>query len=221
MIIWPKEILKPQKISVDIAPRSLRSTSSSSGFMQVVSNSAGIWRAEFSEIPIYTPEMVKLWRAISNKAEGMLNSILMPVFECYDRIPAPVSQQEFENKYVFHDDDTTHDDETPFESQFVEVVTTQEAVAGDVVLNIEIIASKELEPGQRFSIDNRLYEINTVVSDTQIKVRPPLRENVEIGKELNFDSPVCEMKLATDNEMWLPLNFNRQSFPTIRFIESL
>lgn len=227
MIIWPKKILKPQKLSVDLAPRSLRTSAASSGFTQVVSNSAGIWRAEFNDVPIYSPSMILLWRAIANQAEGMLNPIVIPVFEDYTRIPLPLeltSKNPYPNE-VTHDDDMEHDDDTLYEGNYVEVRVAENALTGATTLTVLLVSGSELQPGQRFSIDNKLYEINSITSqngqDYVLKIRPPLREDVDLNQELNFDNPTCEVRLASDNEMWLPLNFNQHSFPTINFIENV
>ena len=226
MIIWPKKVLKPQKLSVDIAPRSLRTASASSGFTQVVSNSAGIWRAEFSEIPVYSPSMILLWRAISNQAEGMLNPIVIPAFEDWTRIPVPLefSKNPYFDNSVSYDDGMSFDDESFYENGFIKVQVISGATVGQTQLSVYQTEGRGLEPGQRFSIGTKLYEIKAISSQDgpnyMLKIMPPLREAVNSDVELNFDYPVCEVRLASDNEMWLPLNFNQHSFPTVNFIEN-
>lgn len=58
--------------------------------------------------------------------------------------------------------------------------------------------------GQRFSLGNRLYSIDevTFVSGVlyDLDIWPWLRAPVSLGAAVNFTSPVCEVRLASDNE---------------------
>ena len=87
------------------------------------------------------------------------------------------------------------------------------------------ITPVELEPPQRFSIGERMYQIKSISEqdDTTATIRiwPPLRDFVGSGAELEFDRPVLRVRLATDQEMDLPLEFGRWSFPSVNFIEDL
>jgi len=226
MIIWPWKFLKPQSISVDIAPRNLRSPAAGNGKMQVSSNSAGIWKASFPNIPVYTPDMIMVWRGISNQAEGMLNPIAIPVYE-FERAPIPegVSATDFLYNSASHSDGTTFSDLAPYESSLILIKTTSESLFSTVSVTVDKLCSSDLEPGHRFSVNHKLYEINRVIAQDDATatfiVRPPLRETIPSGTELNFNYPTLGVNLASDNEMFLPLNFNRQSFPTVNFIEAL
>ncbi|TMJ04333.1 MAG: hypothetical protein E6G97_07460 [Alphaproteobacteria bacterium] len=60
------------------------------------------------------------------------------------------------------------------------------------------------EPGNFFSIGARLYSINTadlIAPNTyRLDIWPWLRADVAQGAEINFVSPACEMRLASDAE---------------------
>ncbi len=229
-IIWPWRLLQPQSISVDIAHRNLRSPSAANGFTQVVSNSAGLWSVSFSSIPAYSQSMIKCWRAIDTLAEGQLNPISIPVYD-WPRSPSATDNYgrnlyDFYTKQVFHSDGSPFDDGTGYTSTYTNVVAASNGVIGgttiSVVKNTENVT---LEPGQRFSINDRLYQIRTVTSQTDtlatMTVRPPFREAFSIGDPLEFDMPRLRVKLLSDTAMALPLNFNQQSFPSLDFIEDL
>lgn len=229
-IFWPGSILKPQKISVDLAHRNLRSSAAANGFTQVVSNSAGVWRVSFSDIPVYSSNMIKLWRAIDTLAEGMMNPISIPVFD-HPRSPASTDNYgknlyNFYNTFVSHSDTSWFSDLSGYSSTWTNIVTSASASIGAVTLsllkNAPIVT---LEPGQRFSINDRLYQIQKVTAQTDttatIVIRPPLRDFVNLADRLEFDVPRVRVKLMSDTAMYLPLNFNQQSFPPLDFIEDL
>lgn len=230
VIYWPGNILKPQTVSVDIAHRNLRSSTAASGFTQAVSNSAGIWRVTYSDIPVYTKEMIKLWRAIDTLSEGMLNSISIPV---WDLPRSPGSTDNYGNNvanivksHVPHSDGTLFDDLSGYQSSYTDIrINVSASVGATTVSMIKNAPNVSIEPGQRFSVNDRLYQIQKVVSQTNttatVIVRPPLRESMTIGNRCEFDLPRVRVRLLNDNAMFLPLNFNQQSFPPLDFIEDV
>src|SRR6478609_3489829 len=157
-IIWPGDLLKPQSLSVDIAHRNLRSPAAANGFTQTVSNSAGVWRVSFSDIPVYTANMIKCWRAIDTLAEGMLNPISVPVWD-YPRSPASTDDYG-RNLYNFYRSTVPHSDGSPFDddSEYVSSWTNIHAALPSTIGSVSISVSKSaplvtLEPGQRFSVN--------------------------------------------------------------------
>jgi hypothetical protein len=71
-----------------------------------------------------------------------------------------------------------------------------------------------------------MYRIRTVqmtgANTATITFRPPAREAVSAGTEMEFDRPVCRMRLATDAEMDLDLDLVAPwSYPTVNFIEDV
>lgn len=218
-IRWPRAVLRPQNASFDIAPRSLAAPSSVSGVGQVVSSDAGIWKATFSNVVIRDRQHVLAFRAIANLLEGRLGSILVPFCRGYQPVPGDADGL---YEQVPHSDDSFFDDDTGYVGRVIDVVTVGpmalRAVSGTVSVNY----AGQVEPGQHFSVGERLYRVRSFNPDTgAITFRPPLREAVPSGTNLEFDSPVCRMRLATDSEMDLPLDLGRFSFPSVNFIEDL
>lgn len=230
IVYWPEKLLKPQKISVDLAHRNLRSPSAATGFTQVVSNSAGIWKVSFSNIPVYSAQMIKCWRAIDTLLEGQLFPVSIPVF---DHPRSPSSTDNYgSNLYNFYNSSTSHSDGVFFgdgsgySSTWTLVFATTAGTVGATTLSVlKSPPLATLEPGQRFSVNDRLYQIQKITSQTDttavFTVRPPIREAFSIGTRLEFDNPRVRVKLLSDTAMNIPLNFNQQTFPTIDFIEDL
>ena len=220
--LWPLDTLPPRKLQFNLASRSLSGPPAVSGAVQAVSSDAGIWQATYDAIPVHGPQRVKLWRGLSQLLEGRLRSILVPVSNRYQPIPeayrpliAPAP----------HSDHTFLGDGTGYVSQIIEASLASSVALRAVSASINIQYSDHLEPGQDFSIGERLYRIRTVTytsdATATITFRPPLREPAVAGTRLEFDHPICRMRLATDREMDLDLDFDLWGFPSINFVEDL
>lgn len=220
-ILWPIKTLRARDVSFDIAPRSLAGPPSVSGFTQVVSSDAGIWKATLGGIIIRSREHVLTWRAIDTLLEGRLNPILVPFCRAYQPVPDGAVEAGLYDD-VPHSDESYHSDDTGYVSAVIDVVAVEAAAARSVSMAITITRAGDIQPGQHFSVGERAYRIRSYDESTgTITFRPPLREAVTAGAALEFDNPVCRMRLATDNEMNLELRGRRISDPTVNFIEDL
>lgn len=227
-IIWPCSRLVPRNISVDPASRTMAGPASVSGFSQVVASDAGLWKATYEEIPVRDTQgmsLVQLWRAIAVQAEGRLNPILICVHDI-ERKPFPAGMSDADLKgEVPHSDDALFDDATGYVSSIIDVSLASNAGVRATTLNVTKSVSGDLEPGHRFSIGERLYQIRSVTNQdansATVKIWPPLREAWTTGERLEFDRAVLRVRLASDKEMDLPLELGRWSFPTVNFIEDL
>lgn len=224
-LLWPLQALPPREILADIAPRSLAAPASVSGIQQVVAADAGIWKIAFGGIPVVRSDSVLTWRAISTMLEGRMFPVLVPVSNWYQPEPPEAEALKLWDP-VPHSDDATFADGTMYQGR-VNDVTLLSAVAARAVtatFNIVVVGAS-LQPGQHFSLGERLYRMRTVTrtSPTQATVtfRPPAREAVAAGTRVELDNPVSRMRLASDNEMDLPLDYGRYSFPTVNFIEDV
>lgn len=220
---WPDKVLPPRALSVDLSPRSLSAPPSISGAVQVVSSDAGIWRVTFDGIPVTDQQRVRAWRGIGNLLEGRLHSILVPVSRWYQ--PAWTEGDNSLVEPVPHSDEALLSDGAGYVGQVNDVRLAASAALRATTANVNILYGGALEPGQHFSIGERLYRIRTVAYTSQasatITFRPPLREAVASGTRLEFDDPICRMKLASDNEMDMALDYNRWAFQAVTFVEDV
>jgi hypothetical protein len=222
---WPCDVLHPQNVAFDIAPRTLAAPASVSGITQVVATDAGIWKATYGDIGVRNRNSVLAFRAIGALLEGRLGSVLVPLCRAYqpriDLAPgeAPLYAQ------VPHSDETFFDDDSGYVGSVNSVTLAGALSARAISANITIAHGGTIEPGQHFSIGERLYRIRTVTytaaNAATITFRPPLREAAAAGVVVNFDDPVCRMRLATDNAMDLELALHRFGQPTVVFLEDL
>lgn len=222
-ILFPIHILRPQNVSFDLDSRSLAGPASVSGSTQVVASSAGIWKATLGSIIVKSRNAVLAHRAIAALLEGRLGSILIPLCRGYGPSSGAVLSADEEALFaeVPHSDDALFDDDTGYVGSLTNVVAAADAVAGATTLVVTVnYAADTIQPGQHFSLDERLYRIRTFDSTTgTMTVRPPLREAVTAGDVLSFDDPVCRMRLANDDGLDLELALRKFGTPTIQFVE--
>ncbi len=223
-ILWPRSILKPKRDPFNIAPRTLAGPSSVSGVTQVTASDAGIWVATFADIIIRRGSpSVLLFRAIANLLEGRLHPILVP--RCCAYQPFDPDLKDLLRK-VPHSDTSPFSDGGLYRSRAIDIRLTSNIPLRGTTANIAIIAAGQLQPGQDFSIGERMYRIRTVqmtgTNTATITFRPPAREAVAAGTEMEFDRPVCRMRLASDGEMDLDVDLVAPwSYPTVNFIEDV
>lgn len=229
-VIWPREELPARRPFFNVARRSVAGPATREGLGQVSASDAGIWKATFEEIIVYQQngrDRIKLWHAIDGLLDGRLNTVLMPVETTGRRpLPAGVTDEDIDYEETTpHDDDSFFDDDSGYLNSWIGVEVASNAAARATTLSLTKVAAGDLEPGMRFSIGERLYQIKTVVSQTAgaatITINLPLREAVVAGAECNFARPVCLMRLATDEEMDLAIEMARYAFPTINLVEAL
>jgi len=222
-IRWPEDVLRPQNVSFNIAPRSLAGPTSVSGVTQIVASDAGLWKITFGSIIVKDRAAVITHRAISTLLEGRLQPILVPFCRAYQPASAVGTADGLYDE-VPHSDDAFFDDDTGYVGGSTEVVSAAmdaRAVSGAVT----IAYGGPIEPGQVFSIGERAYRLRTVVytgtNTANITFRPPLREAAPYGTFLNFDDPIVRCRLASDDSMDLELALRRFATPTVQFVEDL
>lgn len=220
-IRWPVGVLRPQNVSFDIAPRSLAGPSSVNGKTQVVSSDAGIWKVTFSGVAVRDRQSVLAFLGISTILEGRLVPILVPLCRGYQPVPPEAAEYDLYDP-VLHDDETPFSDGSEYQGGVISVTAADDAPVRAVSMTVDVELAGEIQPGQHFSIGERLYRVRSFDTDTgELSFRPPLREAVEAGARLEFDDPVCRMRLATDDAMDLELALRRFGSPTVNFIEDV
>jgi len=211
--------LRCQNLALDLKPRTLSAPPSVSGVAQVVASDAGIWSVTLGNVIISKREAVLAWRAVANLLEGRLGTILVPICRGYQPVPSGADGL---YEAVPHSDDAFFSDDSGYVGRVIDVVTVGGWAARAVSGFVQVNYAGTIEPGMHFSVDGRLYRVRTFDTDTgAITFRPPLREAVPSGTNLEFDDPVCLMRLASDDGMSLDLSMRRFATPSVEFIEAL
>lgn len=158
-IRWPDQVLSPRGLSVDLASRSLSGPASISGSVQVVASDAGIWKVTFDAIPVVSEQKIKAWRAVAGLMEGRLNPIVMPISRFYQ--PAWVEGENELVEPVPHSDQAFFGDGAGYVGSVNKARLAGSVAARATTANVVVTYGGQLEPGQHFSIGERLYRIRT------------------------------------------------------------
>lgn len=181
----------------------------------------GVWRATFSRIAIYTPDMILTAEALDALLNGGAEPIAVP------RNPGPQSQGIL--SYVPFSDDSTFSDGTMFQSGGPSVVL-DEAVS-PYGTTVSFISPAEIRGGD-FSLDTptgpNLHRIGRFDTIEEIEggfhyvaeIRTPLRAAQEAGALLNFSDPHCTMLLENAEQFAAMLVNNNYGFFDAEFVEA-
>lgn len=200
----------PQNVSRSGGP-------SISGNEQIVASSAGRWAATLqfevghrlgrTDLPsARDPDTVLAWRALLAKLEGRSNILLIGPFDEYNA-PAGVAGTAYGGETPHSDAATFSDGSKYYQAQTPARVAAALAV-GDTTVPVDMLAGHAPEPGQYFSISDRMYLIKSADETTtadrwDLTVWPPARDavtsaQVTAGTTAEFDRPQCKMRLSQD-----------------------
>jgi len=218
--LWPPA-LHPRDIGIHYRARNLSGGAATNGYEQVVMSPAGLWVVEYGRVRIASAAIAQLWNGLATRWEGRLNPILVPF--CLG--PRPYAGGATEAPVLPHSDDTFFDDDTGYTQFAIVASVAMAAPLRATTLAIDMAAGGELAIGQYFGIGDRAYQIRSIDSVagtvTTVGFRPPLRVAAAAGTVVNFDRPVCKMRLETDDAMAVTLELFRHASPTVRFVEEL
>jgi hypothetical protein len=186
---WPITILSPSKIIRQLAARTTAGTVALSGFTQRVSSAAQAWVITYDGIVVATRPQLLQWDAFEAYLEGGANPILVSLM-------------------------SEGNGTTPG-------LTFGASSVGDTV--ITIVRPTAIDQGSHFSIGERLYRVvvvTDIVGDNYtLEIRPPVREDLTNATIVDFATPVCKCRLATDDEMILELDSARIGTGKVKFVE--
>jgi hypothetical protein len=168
-------------------------TSLSGITQEIETDGGGFLQADFSDGFTLDKTAGNAWRALSDADAGEAFVVLL----CAERLFQPVGAL----ATVPHSDVTPFGDATLYTSPGADYTTT--AAAALRATSIQITGASELSliGGELFSVDHptwgwRAYRVRSIDGDT-ISFRPPLREAVPAGTELEFDTPRCQMRFVS------------------------
>jgi hypothetical protein len=203
--------------------RNLTGSTSIAGATQVIGSGAGLWQATVTNIVIRDRQTNLLWRTIDGLLEGRRNPILIPTCEG-KRQPFP-SFQLGAYGLIPHSDGTYFSDRSGYSQKVIAATLTADIARGAAQASLNVAVGGVPEPGQYFSIGARLYRIKSISALAgpliSFSFWPPAREAAGSGSVVEFDQPVCKMRLKDDNAFQIDMNLNRRATPSLDFIEDV
>lgn len=205
MIIWPASLIITDG-QYGHTMRSLSGGPSLSGHEQIVPQMIDRWQARYM-VPVRTRAQMLAMRAMLGELRGRAGTIALPALEVR-HAPWRTDQygRRFTPKFVRKRDldGTPYADPVDINDTLIVATVALSASAQGTLLEINMVQGDPPEPGMRFSLKARLYEILAVstvaVGRYRMTVWPWLRFPAVVGQTVDFASPVCEMRLASDDQ---------------------
>lgn len=217
LIFWPPALC-PAKIAINPKAVSIRGPVSLSGFRQSIASPAGVWSIKYSDIPLIR-EKINLWRAIAAQAEGVAGVLVVPAYD-YSVLSLSGEAGLLE---AAHDDTTTFSDGAYYVSDATQVVAIAAVSAGATSINVVVVSGGTITPGMYFSIGYNLYIVKKLEQTTStgytLQFWPMARNDIVVGTELRFSTPVCKVQLANDDSMPLEIELGCHANASVEFVE--
>lgn len=194
-IIWPKCVLVPGSINVDVVPSTVSPGRTFTGEEQIVQADPGFWRIRYGGIPIRTKAHALQWRETESGCNGRNNPIMVPVYEA------------------------------PLSGVPIVAVAQTDLDIGVARIGITQTAGADIRAGMHFSDGTWLYRVKRVLSSSggalTVNIFPPLRAALSANDALDFNDPMCRCRLSRDNAMDVDLELLRFASPTVSFDEDV
>lgn len=216
---FPGSLAREQSVLWELTGTTISGGQTASGIMPVTRiDGGGLWKATLADVFLKTADQVRTWRALAAYCEGGAQPIIVPM--CDKRFFPGT----FTNPVVPHSDDSPHSDDAPYDGSIVAAMVFGSYPLRATTIIMNLSEGTELRGGEHFSINHpvagwRLYRVIGVDGD-EVSFRPPLRELVDDGTDIEFDHPRCIMRLATFDAMDLTLHMRKYGNPTVNFIEA-
>lgn len=219
---WPRAQLDARAIKFSRRGQVLGGPVSLDGASQVASIDTGYWIATYDVVTLAKGAQIKMFRAMDALLDGGANQVRVPVI---DEAQAPWPGALQAGALVPWSDGTSFSDGSMWSQRTIAIVAASDTPAAATSLAMTILSAAALTGGEYFSIGDRLHVIRSIISDdgagnVVVSIRPRLRDPVPAATSLNFDAPVCRMRLLSESEMDLALGRLWQAQPSIAFIEA-
>lgn len=216
--------LAPQQVSFSLRGMTLGGPPTLTGRNQVAQSDAGYWVARLAGVHAVVPSEIRALRALRGKLEGGAHQVRVPVFDD-DQAPWPAAGGRAANAFAeqAYSDGTLHTDGHGFYKPAIVVATNADAALRATSISFTITTAGTTAEGMFFSIGDRLHLLKELLSQSgssrTYAIAPPLREAVPSGSRMNFENPVCRMRLLSEAEADLVLERGLYGFTDIGFIE--
>ncbi len=223
MYIFPVHLFNPKSIKAKPRARVIDGGTALNGEQDVISaDGGGRWYISYSGIAIRGPKMERLWAQWDSYLLGGARPVLVPLVSIRTA-PRPTAASGPLRTSQLYTDDEAFPTVTRYALPYIEAVAVGLASARSATLTIDVIKGSRVQGGESFSIGNRAYLIERVVSrngqQATCIISPPLRVDIPSGSSVNFEWPVVQAKLAMGQDLGVDLSFGGFGDTSITFVE--
>ncbi len=197
MEYWPYDLVTPTTDRWWLRGVTINGGITTAGTAPAIrTDGGGVWCGE-QTFTVWGRDEVKALRALEAALDSGIGHIVAWSYEF------PFAPGNLTVGVVGHEEGSPFGDGTPYASAPAGATIAADAALRATILTLVMI-SGELQGGEHFSIDHpvrgkRRYRVRAVDGD-QVEIRPPLREAVVEGDELNFLRVGCRCRLANPEE---------------------
>ena len=198
MEYWPYDLITPTTDRWWLRGVTINSGITTAGTAPAIrTDGGGVWCGE-QTFTVWGREEIKALRALEAALDSGIGHIVAWSYEF------PFAPGELTVGVVDHENGQPFGDGASYNSAPAGATIAADAPLRATLLEIVMI-SGVLQGGEHFSVDHptkgkRRYRVTRVLEDDQIEIRPPLREAVVEGDEMNFLRVGCRCRLANPEE---------------------
>lgn len=201
------------------------------GRNQVASIDAGYWLATVGLATLDRGDAINAFRALIAESQGGAHHVLVPAFN-WSQAPwvSAGGKAANENADSTFTGGFTFTGGYGFYNPAIRVYLAEDAALRATQITVRVDAAGTIKAGMMFSFGRKGLHVIRRVLDTaeatdgdteyDLAIVPPVREAITEGKRLDFESPVCRMRLVAEDAADIELNPASQAAPSIRFVEA-
>jgi hypothetical protein len=229
---WPYRLLTPAKQMTRIAGNVVDGGQALSGFSTTASFSGGgFWRSEVANISLIGEDRILAARAWSAHLDGGSQAFVMPLWDLgFAPRPWAGGERQLGGLPASAAEGDWFGWEASLGEPLIVASLAADALMSAVQVVITLTRGAGLRGGQHFSLNHatwgwRIYRIERIVSrdgdDYTVRIRTPLREDIDASAAVEFDVPRCVMKLDPQTSIEPTINGGRLADPiSAAFIET-
>jgi len=223
MFVFPAHFFNPTNVRAGIEPRVISGGTSLSGEETVIqTDGGGKWRVEYSDIDLDDPDLERLWSQWVSYLAGGSRAVLVPILSLRTAPRPYVGAPDADPSSLTYDDE-----DFPTDVRFASPHIIAHVVSHDpnapVFMEIEVTQGSRLRGGEKFSIGNRAYLIERVISrDGQratVRVSPPRRIATPANAPANFEWPLVQCRAEVGQSLTPDMEFGQFATVAISFVE--
>lgn len=222
MFIFPAHRLTPGTVKRYLERQVLSGGTSLSGEQDVIeSDGGGRWVVEYGDISLVSADDARLWEAWSEYLSGGTTRCLVPLLS-FATGPRPAVSSLFPKRpSELYYDNAEWPTVLAYAARDHKASISATGLLRDTEVSLSIERGAEPRGGELFSYAGRLHRVIRKNDAGKYVVRPPLRENTNIGTPVSFDFPLLQATADPSQNFAVALSRGRHGTASIRFVESI
>ena len=225
MFIFPVYLFNPANVRANIIARVITGGESLNGEIDAIAtDGGGRGQITYSGIDLTNPTVMRQWEAWEAYLDGGAVDCLVPMLTVA-RANRPFGGGQPAKMHGLLADDPLFPTSLGYAAPYISAAITADAALRATELTINVTRGAPLQGGETFSIGGRGYRIQRVksrpaVQSAVVDIRPPLREALTNGDELEFSFPLLKCRLQHNQDIGLDIFQNKSANTTITFVEN-